>query len=423
MISEVSMIYKQIVFDVDGTLIDTEYATLHSLQDTIKELQQRTVPLAELSFAMSLPDPDSLKRLGIKDIRHGVQVLRGHFQQYLSTISIFKGIRDLLETLKKKNYSLGIITSQMKLEWQTNAQSFQLEGFFDTVICADDCTRHKPDPEPMQLYLERTGVSEKEVLYLGDRLSDMQCASASGVDCGLVLWSRRSVQHIQATYYFNRPDDVLSLLNKESTGRLHQPWLSWGMELQALAQAGLTYSKDLFDRERFDRVRDIAAEILSMKSGFSKEDVKEIFCNETGYQTPKLDTRAAIFNEEKILLVKENVGTWSLPGGWVDVDQSIKSNTIKEIKEEAGLDAVPVRIIAVQDRSAHNLPVYAHGVCKIFVQCEIIGGKFEKNSETSESRFFGLDELPPLSEEKNTIEQIRMCFRASKDKSWQTQFD
>ncbi|MCQ2010308.1 NUDIX hydrolase [Sporolactobacillus sp. STSJ-5] len=213
-------------------------------------------------------------------------------------------------------------------------------------------------------------------------------------------------------------------MNERNSERFSdKPWLNWAMELQALAQAGLAYSKDRFDQERFARIREIAAEMLSLKTGFSLDHVKAIFCNETGYQTPKLDTRAAIFQDNRILLVKENAGTWSLPGGWVDVDQSIKSNTIKEVKEESGLDVVPIRLIAIQDRNAHNLPVYAYGVCKVFVLCTLIGGQFEKNIETTETRYFGIDELPPLAEEKNTPKQIKLCFRAASDQNWVAEFD
>ena len=96
-------------------------------------------------------------------------------------------------------------------------------------------------------------------------------------------------------------------------------WLEWAKELQFLAQAGLTYTKDDFDKERFERIRAIAAEMMSLQSGLPLERVKGLFCNETGFQTPKLDTRAAIFAGNKILLVKEKNGTWSMPGGWVDV--------------------------------------------------------------------------------------------------------
>lgn len=200
-------------------------------------------------------------------------------------------------------------------------------------------------------------------------------------------------------------------------------WLEWAKELQFIAQAGLTYSKDAFDIERFERIREISAEIVSRQTGLPLEKVKDLFCNEEGFQTPKLDTRAAIFKDNKILLVKEKNGTWSLPGGWVDVNQTIKSNTIKEVKEEAGLDIEVTRIIAAQDRNLHNLPPYAYNVCKVFVLCETQGGDFQPNIETIESGYFSLDEIPPLAEEKNNKEQIEMCFAAYRDKDWEVQFD
>lgn len=106
-------------------------------------------------------------------------------------------------------------------------------------------------------------------------------------------------------------------------------WLNWAIELQGLAQAGLTYGKDVFDLERYTRIREIAAEILSMKSEIPVETVKNLFCNETGYQTPKLDTRAAIIENDRILLVREQNGKWSLPGGWVDVDKSVGETLLK----------------------------------------------------------------------------------------------
>ena len=112
-----------------------------------------------------------------------------------------------------------------------------------------------------------------------------------------------------------------------------------------------------------------------------------------------------------------------MPGGWVDVMQTVKSNTIKEVKEEAGLDVEAVRVIALQDRNLHNTPPYAYNVCRVFVLCEVLGGNFQSNIETVESRYFGLDELPVLAEEKNTREQIEMCFSAYRDENWQIEFD
>lgn len=202
-----------------------------------------------------------------------------------------------------------------------------------------------------------------------------------------------------------------------------ETWLSWAIELQALAQAGLFYSKDIYDIERFSRIREIAAEMIASPAGLPLERVKDLFCNETGYQTPKLDTRAAVFQQDKILLVQENNGLWSLPGGWVDVDLSVGENTIKEVKEEAGLDVRTRMVIAVQDRKKHNPEIYAYNICKVFVLCDLLGGSFQANSETIASGWFTMDSLPPLSENKNTRSQIQMCFDAVRAEHWETVFD
>lgn len=203
-----------------------------------------------------------------------------------------------------------------------------------------------------------------------------------------------------------------------------EKWLQWVIELQSLAQAGLTYGRDVYDKERYERIREISAEMLSHMSDVPTEVVKGLFCNETGYQTPKLDTRAAIFQDGKILLVCENNGKWSLPGGWCDVNVSVGENTVKEVKEESGLDVKAVSIIAVQDRARHNLPVYAYGVCKVFLLCSLVGGCFRDNLETVGFEYFSEDALPQLATEKNTEEQIKMCFEAYRaGDQWKTMFD
>jgi len=204
----------------------------------------------------------------------------------------------------------------------------------------------------------------------------------------------------------------------------NEKWLQWTIELQSLAQAGLTYDKDVYDKERYKRIREISAEILSNMSDVPKETVRSLFCNESGYQTPKIDTRAAAFKDGKILLVCENNGKWSLPGGWCDVNLSVGENTVKEVKEESGLDVIADRIIAIQDRAKHNRPLYAYGICKVFVLCSIVGGSFQENIETTGFDYFSENNLPNLATEKNTADQLKMCFDAYRagDK-WKTLFD
>lgn len=200
-------------------------------------------------------------------------------------------------------------------------------------------------------------------------------------------------------------------------------WLEWAVRLQSLAQNGLSYSKDVFDIERFEEIRKIAAEMLVTPAGLPIDKVEELFCNESGYQTPKLDTRAAIFKDDKILLVQEKDGRWALPGGWCDVDQSIMDNTLKEVKEEAGLDARADKVIAILDKAKNNPSQSAHRVTKVFILCTSLGGQFVPNSETMACDYFSLDALPDLSQTKTTAEQIVMCFEAKTDDHWQTRFD
>ena len=201
-------------------------------------------------------------------------------------------------------------------------------------------------------------------------------------------------------------------------------WTEFAMRIQSIAQAGLAYGENAYDRERYEELRKIAAEMITRQTELPLEKVKNFFCNETGYQTPKVDTRAAVFRNGKILLVHEKNGTWSLPGGWCDVNQSGASNVQKETLEEAGLTVTPEKLIAVQDWRKHNRCNLPYGVVKIFVQCSVEGGSFRENIETTETRYFAEDELPEnLAVEKVTAEQIRLCFAAYRSQNWQTSFD
>jgi ADP-ribose pyrophosphatase YjhB (NUDIX family) len=201
-------------------------------------------------------------------------------------------------------------------------------------------------------------------------------------------------------------------------------WIETAKKIQAIAQAGLAYSDNKYDIERYEELREISIEIMSQFTDSDMEKVKELFANETGYQTPKVDIRGVVFKDDQILLVKENVdGCWSIPGGWAEFNLSIKENVVKEVMEEAGLNVVPKRLIAVIDRNKHNEPVTAYGIYKIFVLCDLIDGVFKKNLETEESGFFSMTDLPPLSLERVTKEQIAMCYEAKSNDGFITIFD
>lgn len=205
---------------------------------------------------------------------------------------------------------------------------------------------------------------------------------------------------------------------------MNDKWVDFAIRIQSIAQAGLQYGKDKYDKERYEELRKISAEMLAAKTDISVDKIYGLFCNETGYQTPKVDTRAAVFINGKILLVHENNGTWSLPGGWCDVDQSVASNTVKEVKEETGFTVSAERLIAVEDWRKHNVVNYAYGVVKIFVLCKYEGGEFAENIETTGISLFDKNEIPEnLAVEKCTREQILMCFDSYENPAAPTLFD
>ncbi len=201
-------------------------------------------------------------------------------------------------------------------------------------------------------------------------------------------------------------------------------WLEWAKELQFLSQCALAYCRDRFDIERFQRIRDISAEMAADLSGLPVEKVKGLFCADSGYQTSKLDTRAAVFRDGKLLLVQEANGSWALPGGWCDYNLTVRENAVKEVLEEAGMAVKPLRLIALHDHNRRNLNRHPFCICTVFVLCEYESGAFAPNLETIGCGFFAADQIPsPLSEDRTTRPQIDMCFRAAGDPNWQPEFD
>lgn len=201
-------------------------------------------------------------------------------------------------------------------------------------------------------------------------------------------------------------------------------WIKWASEMQSIAQAGLAYSKDKYDLERFNQLKNLSQEIISEYTDVEVEKIRDLLDNEVGYLTPKVDVRGAVIKDNKILLVKEsNDGLWSMPGGWADVNLSVSENIVKEAKEEAGVNIVPKKLVAVLDRNKHNKPVSIQSIYKIFVLCDFVDGDFEENTETEASQFFELDKLPSLSEPRNTKEQINMCFDAYHKENFEAIFD
>ncbi|MGD0472262.1 MAG: NUDIX hydrolase [Candidatus Velthaea sp.] len=201
-------------------------------------------------------------------------------------------------------------------------------------------------------------------------------------------------------------------------------WIQWTQRLAAIAQSGLTYARDPFDIERYEALRQLAADVVAEHTGRAAIDVDEFFRAETGYATPKLDVRGVVFRAGDILLVRERVdGGWTLPGGWADVLDSPSTAIEREIREESGYEARATKIVAVFDRNRHPHPPQAFHVWKVFVRCEIIGGAPRDSIETDGVGFFARDALPELSTTRVTAHQLALMFAHLDDPLRPADFD
>lgn len=207
------MKYRYIVFDIYGTLIDTEYAVLHSLQDTVQALNGIEIPLEKLNFALGITGSDALKNLGIKDIPFAMNLWDKNMSRYTASVTVFDGITELLENLLRLDYELGIITSKTRREFKHDFCRFSISQYFKTVICADDTKEHKPCAAPFFKYMELSGAGCRQILYVGDSEYDSACAQNAETDFALAVWGSHS-STIKADYYLKEPTDLLTVINQ-----------------------------------------------------------------------------------------------------------------------------------------------------------------------------------------------------------------
>jgi len=202
------------------------------------------------------------------------------------------------------------------------------------------------------------------------------------------------------------------------------PLSDWYRRLRVVAQYGLTYSRDPYDIERFREVLSITEEIAARLSGEPEESIQQALGLELGPPSPKLDVRAAVFQNDRILLVREaSDGLWTLPGGWVDLGDTPAGAAAREVREESGLTCTPRKLIALLDRNQHPHGKLLYHVYKFFFLCDLVGGELSTSLETTAADFFALDGLPPLSRTRVLPSQIEMAFRHHAEPNLPTEFD
>ena len=205
------MKYKQIVFDIDGTLVDNEKAIIYSLQEALHKETGKQYSYEELTFALGIPGEDALERLEIRQISKVMQIWIEDLQKYEDTVSIYEGIPELLRQLSEDGYGLGIVSSRTQELYKQDFCKWDISRYFTTVVCADDTLGHKPTADPLLKYMELTKTAAHEVIFIGESIHDSQCAQNAGVDFALAVWGSQT-QSISANYYLNRPEELLSVI-------------------------------------------------------------------------------------------------------------------------------------------------------------------------------------------------------------------
>jgi ADP-ribose pyrophosphatase YjhB (NUDIX family) len=202
--------------------------------------------------------------------------------------------------------------------------------------------------------------------------------------------------------------------------------LQWARKVQAIAQNGLEFTRDTFDRDRFEQLQQLVTTLLTSELTITPGELKGLWKGDEGYATPKVDVRGGVFEQDKVLMVRERSdGKWTLPGGWVDVGDAPSFAVEREIREESGYLAKAVKLAALFDRNnpRHDHPPSVLHIYKLFFVCDLTGGAATLSNETDGVDFFPVDSLPPLSTGRATQSQIARLYQHHLNRNLPTDFD
>ncbi|WP_042472514.1 HAD family hydrolase [Bacillus ndiopicus] len=204
--------YKCIIFDVDGTILDTEMAMLKSLQKVLLEEIGQEHKLESLRFILGIPGRESLKQLEINDVERMLDIWSRKVLEFSDEVSVFSGLAEVIQKLTQSSVKIGIVTSKTRQQMLDEFDHFGLSHFFEVIICADDTEKHKPNPEPLLACLEKLRMNPQHTIYIGDSIYDMQCAKNAGAHFGLALWGSKTTEGFTAEHILTKPTDILKLI-------------------------------------------------------------------------------------------------------------------------------------------------------------------------------------------------------------------
>lgn len=206
------MKYRHFIFDVDGTLLNTEKTGILSLQQTVRELTGRDMPYEELYDYFGLPSAKAAEVLGASDAKLFAETWETHFQELMHLVTVFPGVEEALAAVKAAGARLGIVTSRNRFELNYDPTLRKWASFFDLVVCSEDTVRHKPDPDPLLHYIKQMDALPRECIYIGDTTHDWQCAVGAGIDFALADWNGRGLRSIRPQYRVTKSQHIIDLI-------------------------------------------------------------------------------------------------------------------------------------------------------------------------------------------------------------------
>lgn len=207
------MRFEHVVFDIDGTLLDTKDTVFDSLQEAVRRMHGIVMPVSRMPCIFGITALDGVMKLGIPAPRETTEYwTETVMPEYLDRTRVFDGIPAVLAAIRAKNIAMGIVTSRSRAQYETDFVPFGLAAYFDYAVTSDDTARHKPSGDPLREYMAHQGADARKTLYVGDSAFDMACAQGAGVAGALAMWGSLEPQGIRAMYYPATPNALLDIL-------------------------------------------------------------------------------------------------------------------------------------------------------------------------------------------------------------------
>lgn len=411
-----------VLFDLDGTLANTLPLCIAAFRRAIEPVTGARLSDADIIATFGPSEEGTIRALAPQHYEACLTDYLRHYEQlHTECPELFAGIGALLRDLRARGVKLGLVTGKGTHSTRLSLRQFGLQDCFELIETGSPHGARKP--EALRAVLAAWQLAPAQAVYIGDAPSDVTAARAVGMPVVAAAWAETADAQalaLQQPDYLAQSVTQLRAWLEPRLAPKDAPdgaeWLRIAQRVQALAQAGLAYNPPPFDAERYQELLELGQRMLARLTGATPALLHDAVAAERGYPTPKVDIRAVLFRgSDEMLMVREthDGGRWSLPGGWADVGYTPFEVAVKEVREETGLEAEALRLLALWDKRVHPHPPQPWYVYKAFVLCRAIGGTLDsETSETTEARWVNRSELASLelSTDRVTLSQLKRLF-------------